>query len=192
MATSIFRSCHVTCVLSNYYYNVYYAQKFMYYVVHHLFYCVSCLILSYFVLWFLIYFVLSIFIKLWEVPGRSHGDLFAQRANVCKVTSSTWLNNVQPPHRHTQGWQSDIETGGRLRQWETAQMTPDTSFGPLVSVLVFFHLFLLILMHVFLHIQLLIYILHNMVTGRGLRQWEMAQTTTDMLFGPLVCISNHF
>ena len=121
---------------------------------HLLFYCVSCLILS--------YFVLSIFIKLWEVPGRSHVDLdfsrstcdlFAQHANAqshkfnmakrrttttwantfllscgkypeghmlisifrdqhvtClpntpmrKVTSSTWLNDVQPPHGHTQG-----------------------------------------------------------------------------------------
>ena len=55
-----------------------------------------------------------------------------------KVTSSTWLNEVQPPHGHTQGWQSNIETGGRLWRWETAQMTPDTLFGPLVSVLVFF------------------------------------------------------
>ena len=49
-------------MLSNYYYNVYYARKFMYYVVHLLFYCMSYLILSYFVLPFVIYFVLSIFI----------------------------------------------------------------------------------------------------------------------------------
>ena len=56
----------------------------------------------------------------------------------------------------------------------------------------FFHSFLLILMHVFLHIQLLIYILRDMVTGRSLRRWEMAQTRTDMSFGPLVRVSNHF
>ena len=68
---------------------------------HLLFYCVSCLILS--------YFVLSIFIKLWEVPGRSHVDLdfsrstcdlFAQHANaqshkfnMAKLrTTTTWAH----------------------------------------------------------------------------------------------------
>ena len=67
-------------MLSNYYYNVYYARKFMYYVVHLLFYCMSYLILSYFVLPFVIYFVLSIFIKLYEVPGRSHADVDFSRS----------------------------------------------------------------------------------------------------------------
>ena len=84
----------------NCYYNVYYAWKFMYYVVHLLFYCVSCLIFSYFVLSFLIYFVLSIFIKLWEVPGRSPCDLFAQHANAQshkfnmakRHTTTTWAH----------------------------------------------------------------------------------------------------
>ena len=52
-----------------------------------------------------------------------------------------------------------METGGRLRHWEMAQTMPDMSFGPcgecfffsysfLLSVF-FFHLFLLILMHVY-------------------------------------------
>ena len=96
-------------MLSNYYYNVYYARKFMYYVVHLLFYCMSYLILSYFVLPFVVYFVLSIFIKLWEVPARSHvdleksrstRDLFAQHANAQshkfnmakQRTTTTWAH----------------------------------------------------------------------------------------------------
>ena len=32
----------------------------------------------------------------------------------------------------------DMEKHGRLRRWEMAQTTPDTSFGPLVSVSFFF------------------------------------------------------
>ena len=38
----------------------------------------------------------------------------------------------------------------------------------------------------FLHIQLLIYILRDILTGGRLWRWEIAQMTTDMLFGPLV------
>ena len=68
---------------------------------HLLFYCVSCLILS--------YFVLSIFIKFWEVPARSHvdleksrstRDLFSQHANsqshkfnmAKQRTTTTWAH----------------------------------------------------------------------------------------------------
>ena len=48
---------------------------------------------------------------------------------------TTWQQ--PPPHGHLQGWWSDMEIGGRLRQWEMAQTTPDMFFGPLVSVFLF-------------------------------------------------------
>ena len=100
-------------MLSNYYYNVYYARKFMYYVVHLLFYCMLFFLILFF--HFSFYFVLSIFTKWWEVPRRSHADLIIKNVtclpntptckviNINNITSSTWLYDIQPPHRHTQG-----------------------------------------------------------------------------------------
>ena len=82
----------------------------------------------------------------------------------------------------------NMEKSGRLRWQEMAQMTPDTSFGPLVSV--FFFPFVFIDTDAcLLHIQLLIYTLCDMEKGGRLWWREMAQKMPDTSFGPLVSVS---
>ena len=102
-----------------------------------------------------------------------------------QIHDDTTTRQKPPPHGHTQGWRSDIETGGRLQRWEMAQTTMDISFGPYGECIFFFFSFIFTDTNAcLLHIQLLIYMLCGMETGGRLWCWEMAQTMPDTSFGP--------
>ena len=95
--------------------------------------------------WYFYYYLiysLIINIMAYTTTGR-HDDTMTQ------IHDDTTTRQKPPPHGHTQGWRSDIETGGRLQRREMAQTTMDTSFGPYGECIFFFHSFLLILMLVY-------------------------------------------
>ena len=82
---------------------------------------------------FFYYLIYSLIINIMAyMTTGQHDDTTTQ------IHDDTTTRQKPPPHGHTQGWQSDIETGGRLQRREMAQTTMDTSFGPYGECIFFF------------------------------------------------------
>ena len=72
----------------------------------------------------------------------------------------------------------------KSQHWRVCHLHKIYVVWALGECIYFFHSFLLILMCVLLHIQLIINMLHDIETGGRLWRWEMAQMIPDTSFGP--------